>query len=126
MGALRPLVPEMAIEALGPGKHPVLEGSETSFRLFDGVLALVEAAAGDTPLLLSLYDLQWASELSLQLLVFLCYGMTGLPWCCSAPIAMTWSRTEGTLLEALPTCSVWSTATPFGSPASCALRYETF
>jgi DNA-binding SARP family transcriptional activator len=41
-------------------------------RLFEAVTELLQAAAGDQPLLLVLEDLQWADEMSLRLLAFIC------------------------------------------------------
>src|SRR5919197_3211038 len=62
------LLPELAERFPPSGETPGLPPDQARFRLFDGVTALLGAAAEDQPLLVVLDDLHWADASSLLLL----------------------------------------------------------
>jgi DNA-binding CsgD family transcriptional regulator len=78
IAGLRQIVPEFDIGQSTPGRLGFAsQGGD--FFIADGILALIEAATRERPLLLLLHDLHWASESSLQVLDFLCQSFASHP-----------------------------------------------
>ena len=94
LGALRPLVrePDPALDSLPPGLRAGLDsllpglGSTpgeaepvTQARVFEGLLALLEALGQDGPVVLVIEDLHWSDSSTRHFLSFLARSMCGAP-----------------------------------------------